>query len=163
MTHGRKPRKPRPAKLNAAFLAMCGASKIAPAEVRRMTAEAQAAANMLKRQEGKCENHWRILADTFNMVEAMSLLGIASDENSRRILTSAQHAIGELLTRFKETKSWTMRSNEICDIDEGIWLYSVQLGFVSVSEWTQARRNVTNKISAALAGNAGPGVTVHRA
>lgn len=162
MTHGRKPRRPRPVKPNAAFLAMHGASKIAQNEAFKMVAESQAAANLLKKQQGDCAVHWRMLADTFNVVEQMSVMGICSDQNSRRILTSAQAALGSLLERYKETKNWTMTGSEISDIDEGIWLYSVQLKFVSVSEWLAARKKVRDKISAALAGNAGRGVTVHQ-
>lgn len=155
--------KPKPANVNAIAVAIEGVTKIDPAQVAKLIKCGADALTTLKTQEGDVAAAWRNLADVFNVAEALSDIGILSDEYSTELVSCAQAALGAVIGRHKATGSWTLKGSEVAALEGGLWVQRHQLDYASVSEYERARREVINRVRAALAGNAPRGVVVHAA
>lgn len=155
--------KPKPVIANPVAYAIESAAKIEPAKVEKLIRFGADALTTLKTQEGDVAAAWRNLADVFNVAEALSDIGILSDEYSTELVSHAQAALGAVISRHKATGSWTLKGAEVAALEGGLWVQRHQLDYASLSEYERARREVVNRVRAALAGNAPRGVVVHSA
>jgi hypothetical protein len=162
MSRKRSNRKPRPVWTNPIEVAIESARKLPADDVEKLKAALHRALGDF-RKGIECPRNWADLADAMNMAEALSLLGILADEDSKRWFQRAQDALSSVRDRCSATGSWTLRAPEVDALVEGLFLHDIQLRFCSLGEFDRARQIVTNRCSQALAGNAGPGVKVVRA
>lgn len=155
--------RPKPVIANPVAFAIESATKIEPAQVAKLVRAGADALVTLKTQQGDVPHAWRTLADVFNVAEALSDIGILSDKYSRGEVAAAQEALGDVMARHKSIGSWTLRGAEMLALEGGLWVQRTQLDYASLSEYERARREVVNKVKAALAGNAPSGVKVYAA
>lgn len=155
--------KPKAIIANPVAFAIESATKIAPDQVAKLIRCGAEALIAMKTQDGDVAGAWRNLADVFNVAEALSDIGILSDDYSRELVEAAQQALGAVMERRKSVGAWTLRGSEMAAIEGGLWVQRHQLEYASLSEYERARREVVNKVRAALAGNAPRGVRVHAA
>ena len=78
-------------------------------------------------------------------------------------MQDAQAALAALITRVQAGSGWTLYGPEVRALREALWLYGVQLDHCSAGEHRRAIALVRERISQALAGNAGPRARVHQA
>jgi hypothetical protein len=138
---------------------MAGAALLDEADrinVRRILARAL---ESMRTTQGALEG-WRSIADAMNVAEALADIGICSDEASRFLIAEAQAVLSGVFQRHQARGSWTLYAPEIQALAEAVERHLLQLEFCSMREYQQAVRTVKNKVSQALAGNAGPGVHV---
>lgn len=102
---------------------------------------------------------WRALADALNLAEALVELRIAGNLGDQ--VHAGQVALSNLAQRVAAGRGWTLYGHELVALDDALWVYATQLDHCCVSEWQAALQTVQRRISAALAGNGGPRVTVH--
>lgn len=102
---------------------------------------------------------WRDLADALNIAEALAELGIAN--NLRDQVAQAQAALRAVIERARSSRQWFCHAAEAVALDDALFVLRVQLQHCSAGEHRRAVERVRNLISQALAGNGGPGVTVH--
>jgi hypothetical protein len=153
--------RPKPVMANAVAYAIESATKIEPAQVDKLIRCGTEALAALKAQVGDVPHAWRALADVFNVCEALSDIGILSDDYRRALLAEAQAALGAIMERHNTINSWTLRGSEMGALEGGLWVQRSQLQYASLSEYERARREVVNRVRAALAGNAPRGVRVY--
>lgn len=154
----RKRYRPRPVVANPIALAMHRAGKLAPDERQDLMHPAADAFALLKTGAGTVEA-WQQIADALNLSEALVELRIGT--NLSRMADDSQLALAALMQRVQSTGSWTLRAAEIVAIEDGLWLYGVQLRECSAGEYLRAVDIVRERISQALAGNAGARAVVH--
>lgn len=107
-----------------------------------------------------CQTAWPSLADACNVGEALCNLGICSDPDSRARIAGGHRVLSDVMARFNETRSWTLRASEIAAMREALWLHAVQLGFCTVGEYGKAVQAVINITRAARSGNLARGTVV---
>lgn len=104
---------------------------------------------------------WATLGDVVNMGIALAGLRICAGPDVDEILASATKALSNIAMRSQTVAgTWTVEPAEAAQLADAVWIHSLQLGACSTSEFIKARRTVANRISQALAGNAGPGMTI---
>lgn len=103
---------------------------------------------------------WASLADALNVAEALSDVGICSDDGSVQAIGGAQAALAAVHGRYSERKTWAMRADEIKALECGTMIARIQLDHCSVREYMDSVERVKRRVSAALAGNAPRGARV---
>ena len=107
-------------------------------------------------KKGDHDKAWKGIADTFNVAEQLSALGICSDDESVAIIIAAQHALADIHDRnVAAGRSCAMRASEIVAIDAAIDRYEIQLKYCSRREYDLAISQAINIVRQARAGNAG--------
>lgn len=157
MPRHHRPRQQRIA-LDPISLAMDQARKLTPTERAQLQAAARAGFEALRTGHGNVEA-WQDLADVLNLAEALAERRIAG--NLMDTVRTAQAALAALIHRVHAGTGWTLRGPELTALDDGLWLYAVQLNHCSAGEHRRAHAIVRNRISQALAGNAGGRTVVH--
>ena len=145
--------------LNPVAVAIEGAQKLRPdmrADIRGIVDQALARF----RTGDDCAAQWRNMADALNTAEALARIGIASDEASCDRIADAQRVLADVHQRHAEHGSWTLRGPELQALDLGLWVFGVQLDHCSLNELERARRDCTERIRQARAGNAPAGARV---
>jgi hypothetical protein len=104
-----------------------------------------------------CAAQWRNMADALNTAESLARVGIASDDASRDRIDAAQRVLADVHQRHAEHGSWTLRGPELQALDDGLWVFRVQLEHCSLGEFERARHDCTERIRQARAGNAPAG------
>lgn len=107
-----------------------------------------------------CDAQWRNMADALNTAEALARIGIASDDDSRERIDAAQRVLADVHQRQAQRGSWTLRGPELQALDDGLWIFRVQLDHCSLGEFERARRDSAERIRQARAGNAPAGAHV---
>lgn len=153
----RRTRRPRPL-VNPVLHAIEGARLLWPVERALLLDPPREALDAL-RTGNAGQAPPRALVDALNMAEALVELRIAGNLGEQ--VLAGQAALGNLARRVSEGRGWTMYGHELVALDEALWVYATQLDHCCVSEWQSALGTVQRRIGAALAGNAGPRVTVH--
>jgi hypothetical protein len=146
--------------VNPMEIARHRASKLSPEQREDLLAPARHAIEALVRGAGT-RDVWQQCADVYNLAEALCELSIAG--NIVDMVHGAQAALAQLMGRVHAGRGWTLYGPEVGALREGLWLYGVQLSYCSAGEHLRAIELVRNRISGALAGNAGPRATVHQA
>lgn len=151
--------KPRHIALNAVQRAIEG-SRCLPLAARRQVQDGigRALLNFQRGQEP--EFHWRALVDCHAVAEQLAIMGICSDDASCGKLAAMEDVLSAVWRRGQERGSWTLRANELAQLRDGIEIAAIQLDYCSRREYDEALRRVIERMQQALAGNAGPGVTV---
>ena len=141
-------------------LAIDRAGLLSAGQQAQLMVPARAAVEAMARGAGSVAT-WQQCADVLNLAEALCELSIAN--NLAATVTQAQAALANVMQRVKAGRGWTLYGPELAALREGLWLYSVQISLCSVGEHLRAIELVHRRISAALAGNAGPRARVHQA
>jgi hypothetical protein len=153
-----KPRRPRHVVADTIALAMHGARKFTEPRRREMLRPGLEALADLRSGRGGVRA-WQHLADALNLAEALAELRIAGNLTAQ--IDAAQQALAALMKRVHAGAGWTLSAAESRALDDGLWVYGVQLDHCSTSEHRRAVRTVHNRIYQAARGNAGGRVVVH--
>ncbi|MEY5099131.1 MAG: hypothetical protein RJA36_1850 [Pseudomonadota bacterium] len=150
---------PRRAAVNAVQIAISRACKLSGADVEQQmrivqTAVADFCCGRL------CAKHWRDLADTVNMAEALAELGIGSGAEAHAWINAAQQALADVHERHTQRGTWTLYADEIEALHWLRRLHQVQLSSCSYGEFDRAFKRVHERMAQARAGNAAPGTRV---
>lgn len=154
MPRSHKPRKryiPKRVELDTMGAAHARASLVPHAERMALVLPVRAALDRLRRGAGDW-GAWCSLADALNVAKRLAQLGIASDRAGE--FDTAQHALGTLHERVQDTRSWTLRGEEIKALADGVELHEVQLEVCTQGELAEAITTVRRCMAQALAGNA---------
>lgn len=145
--------------VNPVAVAIEGAQKLRPdmrADIRGIVDQALARF----RSGDDCHAQWRNMADALNTAEALARIGIASDQDSRDRIDAAQRVLADVIERHTQRGSWTLHGPELQALDLGLWVFGVQLDHCSLNELERARRDCTERIRQARAGNAPAGARI---
>lgn len=153
----RRPRQPRPL-VNPIAHAMEGARLLLATERELLIDPPRQALEALRTGTGRGDA-WRALADALNVAEALVELRIAGNLGDQ--VQAGQAALSNVAQRVGAGRGWTLYGHELVALDDALWIYATQLDHCCVSEWQSALQTVQRRVGAALAGNAGPRVTVH--
>ena len=159
----RRTKRYRPGRVDAnpIRLAMLGAGKMPPADRAVLAGIRRRALEALVAGVADELDHWAQLVDIVNLSEALSGLGICSDEGSRARITAAVTVLGELMdARDAGASSLRPSTPQLAALTEAVWLHGVQVEHCSLSEFELAYRRVVARTRAALAGSVGKGVKV---
>lgn len=159
MSRRARQRQPRPVYLNALQRAMAGAARIPAEDVARVEQGMRDGLAHFAAGE-HCATHWRSMADACNVAEALSALGICSDEPSRALIDDAQRVLAEVAERAQQRGTWTLYAAELALLGEALERHGIQLAHCSLSEYERAVEAVRRCHAQYAAGNAPPGARV---
>lgn len=159
MTHGRKPRTPRPVHQHSWLNAIHRAARLSALDVMQQTAIIRHALTEFACGRD-CARHWLSLADTANVAETLCEMGIGSGPAAEDVIERAQQALVDVHGRQAERGSWTLYADEIDALGWLRDLHVLQLDVASYGEFDQAMTRTHNRMAQALAGNAAPGTVV---
>lgn len=122
-------------------IALARASTLSPDQVAANIEPATHAFNEFKAGRGNLD-HWRTLVDALNVGEA-----IAKRHRIGRDHLEKNHAGQEALAAVysRQRTSWTLRGTEIAALTDALWIWGVQVGFVSNGELEAARNYVATR------------------
>jgi hypothetical protein len=144
---------------NSVQIAMANARRLLPADVANHRRIVTHALEQLMRGEEPAFN-WSSMADSANVAEQLSAIGIGSGEQADAVIERAQKSLADVYRRQSERGSWTMRAEEIDALRWLIELHSAQLAACSYGEFERALRATAERVSQAVAGNAPRGAHV---
>ena len=158
----KKPRKqyrPRPVSCNIVAIALNKVRKLSAEDVQR---QHQLMTTALREfSAGKdCAYHWRSLADSANMAETLSAMGICSGLQASTIIHAAQQALAAVHVRHATRGTWTMYATELDTLQWLVVLHTRQLAECDYGEFEKAYQSTSNRIAQARAGNAPAGAIV---
>ncbi|MDY0747339.1 hypothetical protein SNE35_22745 [Paucibacter sp. R3-3] len=104
------------------------------------------------------EDHWRELADAFNVGADLVEHQIASDHAVT--FDTAKTALAAVMTRQQAGGNWTLRGAELAAIDLAVFVHQVQLTHCSRGELAQAVSRTIARIRNVLAGQVPSGAHV---
>lgn len=142
----------KPRYTNAVQRAISKAGKIDPAERNEMVEGLRQVYDGFRAGD-RCADRWGFMARVMNVSERLADMQICSDLGSLARIERAQRALAAVWKRQEAGGSWTLYPAEMRDIEEGIWLYGVQLEHCSRGEWHQADEYVDEYARQVLAGN----------
>jgi hypothetical protein len=143
--------------VNPITVAMDGAARLSQQQIAAALQSASRAVGLLQ-FGGFGADHWRALADAFNVAEALAGLNIANDHADK--FQAAQDALAFIHARYKFRSTWGAQGPELQAIKDALEIHTIQLRYASQSELDRAVNTVRQRCSQAVAGNAGPGVRV---
>jgi hypothetical protein len=110
-------------------------------------------------KKGDHDKPWKGLADTFNVAEQLSVLGICSDPDSLAIILGAQKALADIHDRdVRSDRACAVRAQEVAAIDAAIERYAIQLAYCSRREYDRAIARTIELVRQSIAGNGGPSI-----
>ncbi len=159
MTKPRKKYRPGPVHANAVAIAINGVRKLSAADVAMQRIIVDKA--LLDFSAGReCATHWRSLADTANMTETLSAIGICSGQQADEIIGKAQQALAAVQQRHAARGTWTLYPTELDTLQWLATLHARQLSECSYAEFERAFNLTRQRIAQARAGNAPRGAVV---
>ena len=151
---------PKPVHSNAVQIALARVKPLTAADVAGQTALVQNALQQFC-QGINCDAHWCSLADTANMAETLSGMGLGSGDDATRVIELAQRALADVHQRHNQRGSWTLYADEIDALHWLVRLHcTAQLPACSYGELGDAMAATRNRMQQALAGNAPRGALV---
>jgi len=101
------------------------------------------------------EAHFRMLADCFNVAEALAqpLYNLANDHIGK--FQDGLHVLEQLAGQYRTSKSWTARAGQLQAVKDAQEIHEIQLQHVSQAELLDAAALVVRRVHAALAGHGG--------
>lgn len=122
-------------------IAVARASTLSPDQVAENIQPAKLALDAFKAGQGSID-HWRTLVDALNVGEAL-----AERHRIASNLIEKNHAGQEALAAVyaRQRTSWTLRGTEIAALTDAVWLWGVQVNYVSNGELEAARKYVTTR------------------
>lgn len=152
----------RPVYSNAHTIAIKGTGTLDRADVDGMWRLFDRAVNEFSCGKN-CPDHWRSLADAMNLAETMATdFPLASDDESRARIASAQKVLADVFNRYQLRKSWTLHAAELEALRVGVLIHDTQLRHCSHSEFAKAFDRTKERLTQAQAGNTAPGTIVIR-
>ena len=145
--------KRRPIVADTMALARQRAQRVSPADVAMQLAVVRRALAEFMRGE-HCPQHWCSLADTVNVAETLSTLGLCSGADADRVIADAQRALADVHTRQRQRGSWTLYADEIDALGWLLQVFATQLAAASYGEMHTAITRTAERMRQALAGNA---------
>lgn len=137
-------------------IAVARASTLSPEQVAENIQPAKLALDAFKAGRGSIE-HWRTLVDALNVGEALAKRHrIASNLVEKNY--AGQEALAAVYGR--QRTSWTLRGTEIAALTEAVWLWGVQVNYVSKGELEAARTYVTTRSEQWRRGGSKSGIRV---
>lgn len=152
-------RKAKPVYLNALQRAIESSQKLPQLHIDNLKGIMRQALNMLHEGKGNQED-FRNLVDAFNTGEQLAELGICSNDECRVMLQNGQSSLLGIYERHQAKNEWSLIADDIWPLNEAIFIHGVQLGFVSLGEYTLAQKMIREKSRQAIRGNKPAGVRV---
>lgn len=140
--------------LNPILHAMAGAAKFTPTQLAQLMAPNRAAVQALQYGQFNAD-HWRVLADAFNIAEALARppVNIANDHSEK--FEEAQCVLYALSEQFRDRKTWTARSAQLQAVKDAMEIFEIQLEHVAQGEFERVVEKLTQRMVEALRGNGG--------
>lgn len=133
----RKAYKPKKNLMNPLIYALEGSSKINIETRRKMSSDFEYWLSQFSKGID-CFDNWKCLRDISDAAACLAEIGIATDEESRRILAEGEEAVAEVWERYKRTNSWTLKASELAALRELADRHLIQCNLCSVSEYERA-------------------------
>ena len=140
--------------VNPIIYAIDSARAFTPAQVAQLMTPNHAAVNTL--QFGGFDAHqWRVLADAFNIAEALAKppINLANDHAEK--FNDAQCVLFALSEQYRDSRTWTPRAAQLQTIKDAMEIFQIQLENVGQGEFERAVEKVKRQIQQALRGNGG--------
>lgn len=155
----RKRRQERQTLANAHAIAMNAVTRLTPAEVEQGAGAAERAFDALEIGDDPAFQ-WAVMADTFNVAEALADERICSDVASREAIAAARLALARLHRQQRVLGSWALWPEDREALRAGIELHRLQLSVCDYAEYRRAIEGVIRRMRGARAGNVAPGTTI---
>lgn len=146
MTHGRKPRRPRPISRDPLRLARNAATRLTKQEVASTIDPLRQAARHMREGVGD-EMEWTLLASAVNVAKAIERQGVVRGLGEH--LQAAEHALNAISRRALDAGTWVptaMYWQEIEHINALVDLHEFQMQQLSYGEMRQAAIGATDKV-----------------
>lgn len=140
--------------VNPIVFAMDSARKLTPAQVEQMMTPNNAALEALR--TGRFDGHqWRVLADAFNIAEALAKppVNIANDHADK--FDEAQKVLFALSEQRRDRGTWTPRALQLQTVTDALEIFEIQLEHVAQGEFERAVDKLKRRQIEALRGNGG--------
>lgn len=101
------------------------------------------------------ETHFRMLADCFNVAEALAKppFNLANDHADK--FRAALAVLCDLADQYSDCKSWTPRAAQLQTVKDALEIHEIQLEHVAQVELLDAAARVVRRARGALAGSGG--------
>ena len=134
--------------------AMASARTFTPAQLAQLMAPNHAAVHALQ-YGGFTADHWRVLADAFNIAEALAKppVNIANDHAEK--FDEAHCVLFALSEQYRDRRSWTARAQQLQVIKDAMFIFQIQLENVGQGEFERTVEKLKRRMVQALAGNGG--------
>ena len=145
------PRTPRPL-VNPIVYAMESARKFTPDQLAQLMAPNTAAVEALRTGYFNAD-HWRILADAFNIAEALARppVNLANDHLAK--FEEAHCVLFARSEQYRDRRTWTPRAPQLATIKDAMELFEIQLSYVGQGEFERAVDRLRRQITQAIRGN----------
>lgn len=158
--------KSRVVYLNSWHRAMAGVMKLRGEDVERQIRIITMSIDALLKAGDQAEEAWESLADSVNVAESLSSIGIGRGADADIILRQAQEALAYVRQERIERNTWALRAEDRVEVRLRLELlrdlHKVQLGTCSYAEFERAFRKTQERVKQARAGNApADAVVVH--
>lgn len=149
-------RTPRPL-VNPIVFAMESARKFTPEQLATLMAPNVAAVEALQYGTFNAD-HWRALADAFNIAEALAKppVNIANDHAEK--FNEAHCVLFDLSEQYRDRRTWTPRAHQLQTIRDAMELFEIQLRYVGQGEFERTVDRIARQITQALKGNGGKNI-----
>lgn len=162
MARSKPPRKayrPKPVHTNAAARAMNAVTRLTDDEIEQVCGALETAFDSF--DDGtNTALQWAIMADAFNVAEALAAERICSDSASVAKIEAAQRALARLHKQNAVLGSWAMWDEDREAIAAAVELHRLQLSLCDYAEYRRAIDGVIRRMQAARAGNVAKGTTI---
>jgi len=149
-------RTPRPL-VNPITFAMESARKFTQEQLTALMAPNTASFEAL-RTGSFSTDHWRTLADAFNVAEALAKppVNIANDHAEK--FNEAHCVLFALSEQYRDRRTWTARAAQLDTIRDALEMFEIQLRYVGQGEFERTVDRIARQITQALKGNGGKNV-----
>lgn len=156
----KKPRKPKRVLVNPLAHAIAGARKLDVLYRDNIVTMLDKAWRTM-REGGNRSRAWMDIAFMANVSQELSTMGICSDEASRNKTVACEAVLVDWAQdALKDWQDFAITDDDAEIVEEALFLWQIQLDFVSMSEFEKARSTVVRKQDQALKGNAGQNTEV---
>lgn len=144
-------RIPRPL-VNPIVFAMESARKFTPEQLVQLMGPNTAAVEALRTGNFNAD-HWRVLADAFNIAEALAKppVNIANDHADK--FEEAHCVLFALSEQYRDRRTWTPRAQQLATIQDAMEMFEIQLRYVGQGEFERTVDRIKRQITEALRGN----------
>ena len=134
--------------------AMASARCFTPAQLERLMAPNRAAVHALQ-FGGFSAEHWKALADAFNVAEVLARppVNLANDHASK--FDEAQKVLFALSEQYRDHHTWTARASQLAAVRDALEIFQIQLENVAQGEFERAVEKLRQRMIQAIRGNGG--------
>jgi len=138
--------------VNPIVHATASAAVIPAAEQEKLMARNNAAIKALQFGTFTAQ-HWKDLADAFNIAEACAKPPVNVANDHAGLFRDAHDVLGSLNEQFRTCGVWTPRGPQLQVLKDAMFVHSIQLQNVGQGELERAIDRIVNRVSQARAGN----------